>query len=438
MTSLIIRNGLVVDPSQNLERVTSIRIDDGKVTALGDGLPVQDATVIDASELIVCPGFIDLHAHLREPGREDKETIETGSRAAAAGGFTSVCAMPNTTPVNDNGSVTKYVLERGAEAGLVNVFPIGAITRGSRGEELADYGEMKDAGIVALSDDGKPVANSQVMRHAFEYARDFDLPIVDHCEEPALAAGGSMHEGTFSAMLGLKGINRLAEELHVVRDALLARETGGRVHIAHISTRGSVEIVRWAKSQGLPVTCEVTPHHLLLTDAAVVGFDTNAKMNPPLRSEEDRQALIEGLVDGTIDAIATDHAPHHIDEKMLEFDKAPFGVVGLETAVGLIYDRFVKTGVISLSRFVALFSTAPAQIFQLNRGALTPGSIADLTIVDPKKEWTVDPSRFQSKSRNTPFVAWTLTAAPVTTILGGVVVHTVYPHSENACPRKNF
>lgn len=419
MTSLIVKNGLVVDPSQNLEAFISIRIDAGKVTALGGDLPVQKAEVIDASGLIVCPGFIDLHVHLREPGREDKETIETGSRAAAGGGFTSVCAMPNTTPVNDNGSVTKYVLERGAEAGLVNVFPVGAITRGSRGEELADYGEMKEAGIVALSDDGKPVANSQVMRHAFEYARDFDLPIVDHCEEPSLAAGGSMHEGTFSAMLGLKGINRLAEELHVVRDALLARETGGRVHIAHISTRGSVEIVRWAKSQGLPVTCEVTPHHLLLTDAAVVGFDTNAKMNPPLRSEEDRQSLIEGLVDGTIDAIATDHAPHHIDEKMLEFDKAPFGVVGLETAVGLIYDRLVKTGVISLSRFVALFSTEPAQIFQLNRGTLAPGSVADLTIIDPAREWVVDPARFSSKSRNTPFAGWKLAGAPVMTILAG-------------------
>lgn len=419
MTPLIIRNGLVVDPSQNLERVTSIRIDDGKVSALDDDLSAQDATDIDASGLIVCPGFIDLHAHLREPGREDKETIETGSRAAAAGGFTSVCAMPNTTPVNDNGSVTQYVMARAAEVGLVNVFPIGAITRGSLGEELADYGEMKEAGIVALSDDGKPVANSQVMRHAFEYARDYDLPIVDHCEDPALAAGGAMHEGKFSTMLGLKGINRLAEELHVVRDVLLARETGSRVHIAHLSTRGSLEIVRWAKEQGLPVTCEVTPHHLLLADAAVVGFDTNFKMNPPLRSEADRQALIEGLVDGTIDAIATDHAPHHVDEKMLEFDKAPFGVVGLETAVSLIYDRFVRPGRISLSRFVNLFSTQPAQIFQLNRGTLVPGSIADVTIIDPKEEWTVDPSRFQSKSQNTPFTAWKLTGAPVMTILAG-------------------
>jgi len=416
---LLIRKGHIVDPSQDLEKDADLLIRDGRVVEIGSGLAGGSIQEFDAKGMIVAPGFIDLHVHLREPGREDKETIETGSMAAAAGGFTSVCAMPNTNPVNDNSSVTRFIVERAKEVGLVNVLPIGAITLGSKGETLAEYGEMKRAGIVAISDDGKPVNNPNVMRHAMEYAQNFGLTVVDHCEESALAAGGSMHEGYYSTLLGLKGINRAAEDLHVVRDILLAEQIGAHVHIAHLSTAGAVQLVREAKRRGVKVTCEVTPHHLTLSDAAVVGYDTNTKMNPPLRSQSDVNALIEGVIDGTIDTIATDHAPHHRDEKMLEYDKAPFGIVGLETALSLVFDRLVYNGTITLRRMIELLSTNPSKVFNLNKGSITVGSVADVTIFDPAKQVTVDPSKFKSKSRNTPFSGWQLYGAPVAMVVSG-------------------
>ena len=416
---LLIRNGHVVDPAQDLEKDADILIRDGRVVEIGAGLAGGSGQEFDAKGMIVAPGFIDLHVHLREPGREDKETIESGSMAAAAGGFTSVCAMPNTNPVNDNSSVTRFIVERAKEVGLVNVLPIGAITLGSKGETLAEYGEMKRACIVAISDDGKPVNNPNVMRHAMEYAQNFGLTVVDHCEESALAAGGSMHEGYYSTLLGLKGINRAAEDLHVVRDILLAEQIGAHVHIAHLSTAGAVQLVREAKRRGVNVTCEVTPHHLTLSDAAVVGYDTNTKMNPPLRSQSDVDALIEGVIDGTVDTIATDHAPHHRDEKMLEYDKAPFGIVGLETALSLVFDRLVYNGTIALKRMVELMSMNPSKVFNLNKGSLTTGSVADVTIFDPAKQVTVDPAKFKSKSRNTPFSGWQLYGAPVAVVVSG-------------------
>ena len=357
MRGLLIREGTVVDPSRNLEEIADVLVRDGRIEKIGKSLSDSDAEVIEASGLIVAPGFIDLHVHLREPGFEYKETIESGARAAAFGGFTAVCCMPNTNPVNDNSSVTSFIVERGAAAGLARVYPIGAITEGSRGEKLAEIGEMKTAGIVAISDDGHAVADSNLMRRAMEYASDFDIPVVDHCED-CCAKGGVMHEGEYSAFLGLKGMPGAAEDLQVARDIALAELTGARVHIAHISTARSVALVREAKRRGLDVTCEVTPHHFILTDAEVStrGYDTNTKMAPPLRSRSDVDAVLEGLSDGTIDAIATDHAPHHANEKMLEFDRAPFGIVGLETAVSLALDRLVATGLVSIKRLVEVFS----------------------------------------------------------------------------------
>jgi dihydroorotase len=369
--------------------------------------------------LIVAPGFIDLHVHLREPGEEYKETIASGAAAAVAGGFTSICVMPNTKPVNDNASVTRFIIDKAREAGLARVYPIGAITRGSKGEELAEMAEMKGAGAVAVSDDGSPVMNSQVMRHAMEYARDHELVVVDHCQDLHLAAGGVMHEGRYSTLLGLRGMNSAAEESHVARDIMLAELTGARVHIAHISTAGAVELVRRAKDKGLAVTCEVTPHHLALTDAAVVGFDTNTKMSPPLRSEEDRAALIEGVQDGTIDAIATDHAPHHSDEKMLEYDRAPSGVIGLETALGVALTVLHHSAGVPISRIVEMLTIGPARAFSLSGGTLGVGATADITIIEPCREWTVDPRSFKSKSRNTPFGGWKLRGRVVETLIAG-------------------
>ena len=422
---LLIKGGRVIDPSQPIDQISDLLIEDGRVKSIGESLRDDGASVIDANGLVVSPGFIDLHVHLREPGEEHKETIASGAAAAAAGGFTSICAMPNTKPVNDNASVTRFIIDKAREANLARVYPVGAITRESKGEELAEMAEMKAAGAVAVSDDGRPVMNSQVMRHAMEYARDHGLIVVDHCQDLHLAAGGVMNEGRNSTLLGLKGMSGAAEELHVARDLRLAELTGARVHIAHISTAGSVEMVRRAKREGLAVTCEVTPHHLALTDAAVLGFDTNTKMSPPLRSEEDRVALIEAARDGTIDAIATDHAPHHLDEKMFEYDRAPFGVVGLETALGVALMVLYHSGSIPLARIIEMMAFGPARAFSLPGGTLTKGASADITVFDPDREWTVDPKKFKSKSRNTPFAGALLRGSVVSTLVAGRAVFSV-------------
>jgi dihydroorotase len=419
---LIIRQGRVVDPSQKINKVFDLGIEDGRVAEIAARIRKKGRKEIDARGLIVAPGFVDMHVHLREPGREDAETIETGTNAAARGGFTAVACMPNTPPVNDSEAVTSFILERAREVSKIAVFPVGAITKGSQGETLAEIGEMHRAGIVAISDDGHPVQNNQVMRRAMEYSKLFDLPVIDHCDDKDLAAGGVMNEGYYSTLLGLRGINPAAEEIHVLRDIVLARQTRARVHIAHISTRHSLEAVARAKSGNIPVTCEVTPHHLLLTEAQVTSYSTSTKMNPPLRSQDDTDALVAGMASGVIDAIATDHAPHNANDKMLEFDRAPFGVVGLETVVGLILDRFVRTGVLSLDRMVQLLSTNPSRILKLERGTLAKGFQADVTIMDPELQWTVNSGEFHSRSRNTPFEGWKLKGGPALTIVRGKVV----------------
>jgi dihydroorotase len=422
---LLIANGYVVDPTQGVNGGRDILIEDGCVAALlksGEPTP-EGAEVFDATGLVVAPGFIDLHTHLREPGQEYKETIASGATAAVAGGFASVCAMPNTDPINDNPAVTSFIVEQAVAAGLANVFPVGAITKGSKGEELAEMGEMRRAGIVAVTDDGQPVPSPGLMRRAMEYARGFDLTVMDHCDDKTLAAGGVMHEGEWSLRLGLKGRPALAEESDAMRDCALAELTKARVHLAHVSTRGAVEAVRRAKERGGEVSCEVTPHHFTLTDAACEGFDTNMKMNPPLRSREHLDAILEAIADGTVDAIATDHAPHHADEKELEFDRAAFGITGLETAVGLALDRLVHGGLITLERLIELFSVNPARIFRLEgRGTLRPGAHGDVTILDPDLRWTFDAARSKSRSRNTPFHGHTFHGAPVATVVAGRVV----------------
>ncbi len=424
---LLIKNGLVVDPSQRLHQVLDLFVESRIIRSLNRNLEIEADSVIDATGLIVVPGLIDLHVHLREPGREDVETIETGSKAAAAGGFTSICCMPNTQPVNDCGAVTEYIRSRARQFAPVNVWPIGAITRSSQGEELADFAEMKAAGAVAVSDDGRPVPDAQLMRRAIQYAMQLDLPVIDHCQDTNLFAAGTMHEGAVSAKLGLPGIPAIAEEAHVARDILISAETGGHVHIAHLSTAGGVRMVREAKSRGVRVTAEVTPHHLLLTEEAVSGFDTHFKMNPPLRGAADIEALIEGVRDGTIDAIATDHAPHHADEKMVEFDRAPFGVIGMETAVPVLLDGLVRTGIIDLTDFVRLTSCSPARIMGLERGTLKVGSVADITLLNPDRNITIDARRFRSKARNTPFDGRTVRGCASHTIVGGEVVFSNDP-----------
>ncbi|MDX6403139.1 MAG: dihydroorotase [Blastocatellia bacterium] len=436
---LLIQNGYVIDPAQGTNTGKSLLIEDGRVVGLSshsDGVP-EGAEVFDATGLIVAPGFIDTHVHLREPGHEYKETIASGAAAAVAGGFTTICAMPNTNPINDNAAVTRFVIEQAERAGLASVFPIGAITKNLDGSELAEMGEMKDAGIIAVSDDGRPVPTAGMMRRAMEYARGFDLPVIDHCEDKSLARGGVMHEGHWSLVLGLRGMPAAAEEVDAERNCLLAELTGARVHLAHVSTRGALEAVRRAKEKGLPVTCEVAPHHWTLTDEATQDYDTNTKMSPPLRSQDHLDAIIEGLRDGTIDSIATDHAPHHADEKELEYDQAPFGIVGLETAVGLAFERLVNEGVISLERLVKLCSTNPARIFSLEgRGSLRAGSRADLTILDPELAWTFDASRSKSKSRNTPFDGYTFHGANVATVVAGRIAY-LHPDYRRVIESKN-
>jgi dihydroorotase len=419
---LILRQGRIVDPSQKLNKVMDIGIDEGRVAEIAPKIRKKGRKEIDARRLVVFPGFIDMHVHLREPGREDSETIESGTNAAARGGFTAVACMPNTQPVNDSEAVTAFILEKARDVSKIAVYPIGAITKGSQGKTLAEIGEMSRTGIVAISDDGHPVQDAQVMRRAMEYSRLFNLPVIDHCEDKDLVAGGVMHEGYYSTRLGLRGMNPAAEEVQVYRDAVLGQQTGAQLHIAHISTRRALEAVVRAKKEGVSITCEVTPHHLLLTDAQVSSYDTNTKMNPPLRSQDDVDALVQGIASGDIDAIATDHAPHNINDKMLEFDRAPFGIVGLETAVSLICDRFVRTGIISLERLAQLFSINPSRILKLERGTLAKGSWADVTILDMELNHEVNSAEFLSRSRNTPFEGWKLHGGPVMTLVKGKVV----------------
>jgi len=420
--TIVIRNGRVIDPGR-INGQADVLIQNGKITQVAKGLAVPPgATVMDAAGKWVLPGFVDLHVHLREPGFEYKETIQTGTAAAVAGGFTSVCCMPNTSPVNDNQSVTEFILDKARAAGLAHVFPIGAITKGSEGKELAEFGELKDAGCVAVSDDGKPVMNGMVMRRALEYARAFALTVVDHCECLHLSEGGCMHEGLVATELGLHGVPAAAEDVMVARNLALAELTGGRLHLAHLSTAGSVRMVREAKARGIKVTAEACPHHFLLTDEAVREFNTNAKMNPPLRNRKDVDTIKAGLKDGTIDAIATDHAPHADFEKQREFDYAPFGIVGLETAWGLAL-TLVDEGLLSVEQVVALLTVQPARAFGLSKGTLAVGADADVTLIDPDAQWVVEPEQFRSKGRNTPFAGWKLKGRVTTTIVGGRVVY---------------
>ena len=421
--SLLIRNGRVVDPANSLDAVQDVLISGARIERVGPDLPAAaGTTVLDATGKIVCPGFIDIHVHLREPGYEYKETVATGTRAAAAGGFTAVCCMANTQPVNDNRSITDYIRAKAAVEGIVRVYPIGAVTRGLRGEELAELAELAEAGCVAFSDDGKCVMNAALYRRAMEYTLPFGAPIISHAEDHELSRGTAMHEGVVSTELGVPGAPAAAEDIMVARDILLAELTGAHVHIAHLSTAGAVRLVRDAKARGIRVTAEVTPHHLLLTEDAVRTFDANAKMSPPLRSKRDTEVLLEALVDGTIDCIATDHAPHAGSEKEGEFDRAAFGIVGLETAVGLLLDRLVRPGALPLGTLISRLSRDPARLLGLPGGSLAPGAAADLTLIDPGAAWTVDPAKFASKSRNTPFGGWSVTGRPWKTIVGGSIV----------------
>jgi dihydroorotase len=415
---LLVKNGRVVDPMRKIDRIADVLIRDGIIRSIGNGHG-SDIAVFDATGQIVAPGFFDIHVHLREPGTEEAETIATGGSAAVAGGFTAVAAMPNTIPPNDNPSITHYIVSEARRSSPARVFPIGAITKGQKGETLAEIGEMFEAGIAGISDDGKPVMNAQLFRRALEYARMFDMPVIQHCEDLNLSKGGVMHEGIYSTRLGLKGIPAAAEETIVSRDLTLAQMTLGKYHVAHLSTRGAVEMIREAKARGSQVSAEVTPHHFSLTDAAVADYDTNAKMNPPLRSADDVAALVEGIKDGTIDAIASDHAPHHINLKMLEFDRAPFGITGLETAVGLALTKLQ----LPIGRLIELFSINPQRIMKVNSWGLFEGSPADLTILDLNRNWTFDVHQSRSRSRNSPFHGWHFKGKAVATIVGGKVAY---------------
>jgi dihydroorotase len=425
---VLLKGGRVVDPEQDLDRALDLLLADGKVAGLGEDLdPPEGAEIIECDGLVVAPGLIDVHVHLREPGGEHKETIASGARAAAAGGFTSVCAMPNTDPVIDSPALVGFVAAAGRAAGAARVYPVGALSVGQKGEQLTEIGELVEAGAVAITDDGRPVMDSGIMRRALEYAQAFGIPVADHPEDLGLSRGGSMNEGLISARLGIRGKPNASEDVHIVRDLLVAELTDGRIHIQHVSTRHGVDAIRRAKARGVRVTAEASPHHLLLTDEAVDGYQTDAKMNPPLRTEADREAVVAGLLDGALDTVATDHAPHHYDEKEQAFDDAPFGVVGLETAVGLMLTHFVhedgtEGGSLDLATLVERMSRSPARAFDLPGGDLREGTVADVTLLDLEATWTVDPTRFVSRSRNTPFAGWELKGMPVRTIVGGRTV----------------
>jgi dihydroorotase len=420
--NLLIKNGRVLDPAGGVDEVQDLLITDGRIARSGKGLQAPGVQNIDATGKVVCPGFIDIHTHLREPGFEYKETIGSGTRAAAAGGFTAVCCMANTFPVNDNRAVTDYILARARVEGVVRVYPIGAVTRNLEGTQLAELAEQAEAGCVAFSDDGKCVMNADLYRRAMEYTLPFGTPIISHAEDWHLAHKGVMNEGLVSTELGLTGEPAAAEEVMVARDIVLAELTGAHVHIAHISTAGAVRMLRDARARGVHVTAEVTPHHLLLTDEAVRSWDPNMKMAPPLRSKRDADALLEALGDGTIECIATDHAPHALSEKEDEFAEAANGVVGLETAVCVLLDRLVKVGRVDLATLVTRLSSGPGRLLSLPGGSLAAGAAADITILDLEKAWTVDPLAFRSRSRNTPFGGWSGTGAPWMTIVGGAPV----------------
>jgi dihydroorotase len=424
---LLLKGGRLVDPAAQRDGAFDLLIDDGVVTKVGRDLPVAGAEVFEIPRgALVVPGFVDMHVHLREPGQEHKETIASGSMSAVAGGFTAVACMPNTDPVNDHAGITQFILKKAAEANLARVYPIGAVSLGSKGEQLAELGEQRAAGCVAFTDDGRPVATALLMRRALEYTGMLKVPIIDHCEDSSLKGDGVAHEGFRAAALGLRGIPGAAESLMVERDISLAELTGGHVHIAHMSARQSLRAVREGKARGVRVTTEVSPHHFTLTDeslASPVQYDTNVKMNPPLREAADRDAMLEGIADGSVDVIATDHAPHHIDEKMVEFDRAPFGIVGLETAVPLVFDRLVHTGRITLARMVELLSLNPARILGVPGGTLSEGAAADVTIIAPDQPVTIRAQALKSKSKNTPFDGWQLRGAVLATIVGGRVVY---------------
>ena len=425
MKRLLIKNGRVIDPASGHDAIADVLVEEGAIAAVGANLSAAGAERFDASGMVVAPGFIDMHVHLREPGFEHAETIESGARAAAAGGFTTICCMPNTCPVNDNATVTSYIVERARSVADVHVLPIGAITKNSAGEELAALATMQQAGIVAISDDGRPVMNSRVMRRAMELACAYKLPLIDHCEDLNLSMGGDMHEGYPSVRRGLHGIPSASEDVMVARDIILAEMTGARLHIAHISTAHSVAMVGFAKNRGLRVSCEATPHHFALSDEQSLPYDSNYKMRPPLRGARDVEAVAAGIAAGVVEVVATDHAPHAGSEKMQEFEKCPFGITGLETAVAVTLDKLVHTGRIPLMKMVELYTLGPARVLNLNKGRLAPGMPADITILSTTHQWTYDVNKTCSKSKNSPFHGVSFTGGPTATIVNG---RLVWPH----------